>query len=131
MSVAVLYARAEQGMSAPLVSIEIHISNGLPGFSIVGLAQNALKEAKERVRSAIINSRFDWPARRITVNMAPADLPKGGGRFDLGIAVGILMASGQLKCHGIANFELIGELGLGGELRGVNGLLPVAMITES
>ena len=91
MSNAVLYSRAQCDIRAPLVTIEAHISPGLPGFSIVGMPETAVRESKDRVRSALLNSRFDFPARRITVNLAPADLPKEGGRFDLGIALGILI----------------------------------------
>jgi magnesium chelatase family protein len=90
MSLATLYSRACVGMDAPLVTVEVHLSNGLPSLSIVGLPETAVKESKDRVRGAILNSRFDFPARRITINLAPADLPKEGGRFDLAIALGIL-----------------------------------------
>jgi magnesium chelatase family protein len=96
MSVAVVYSRAQVGIEAPLVTIEVHLSNGLPGLSIVGLPEAAVKESKDRVRSALLNSQFEFPLRRITINLAPADLPKEGGRFDLAIALGVLAASGQL-----------------------------------
>jgi magnesium chelatase family protein len=95
-SFSVVYSRASWGVDAPLVTVEAHISSGLPKFSIVGLAETAVKESKDRVRSALINCRFDFPASRITVNLAPADLPKDSGRFDLPIALSILGASGQL-----------------------------------
>ncbi|MGR9107833.1 MAG: YifB family Mg chelatase-like AAA ATPase [Gammaproteobacteria bacterium] len=129
MSLAVVYSRARQGIDAPLVTVEVHISNGLPSLSIVGLPETAVKESKDRVRSALLNSRFEFPTRRITVNLAPADLPKDGGRFDLAIAVGILAASGQVDPRNVLHYELIGELSLGGELRPVNGVLAVAIQT--
>ena len=96
MSLAVLYSRALAGLDAPLVTVEAHLGNGLPGFTIVGLPEAEVKEAKDRVRAALLNARFEFPARRITVNLAPADLPKESGRFDLPIALGILAASGQI-----------------------------------
>ena len=96
MSLAIIYSRARGGMDAPPVTVEVHLSNGLPSLSIVGLPETAVKESKDRVRSAILNSQFDFPARRITINLAPADLPKEGGRFDLPIALGILAASRQI-----------------------------------
>lgn len=96
MSLAIVYSRAQTGMDAPLVTVEVHLSNGLPGLAIVGLPETAVKESRERVRAALLNSGFEFPARRITVNLAPADLPKEGGRYDLAIALGILGASGQL-----------------------------------
>ena len=95
MSLAIIYSRAQVGIDAPLVSVEVHLSNGLPGLSIVGLPEAAVKESKDRVRGALINSHFEFPTRRITINLAPADLPKEGGRFDLPIALGILAASGK------------------------------------
>jgi magnesium chelatase family protein len=125
-SLAVAFCRAIHGVNAPLVSIETHLGNGLPAFLMVGLAEKALKESKERVRSALSNSYFEFPAARITVNMAPADLPKDGGRFDLAIAVGILAASGQMPLDQLDQYEFIGELGLSGDLRGVSGVLPAA-----
>lgn len=121
---AIAYSRANIGIEAPLVTVETHLSNGLPGFSIVGLPETAVRESKERVRSAILNSMLEFPAKRITVNLAPADLPKSGGRFDLAIAAGILLASGQLPADSIQNIELMGELALSGELRPVPGILP-------
>lgn len=96
MALALTLSRANRGIEAPLVSVETHLSNGLPAFTIVGLPEAAVKESRDRVRSAIINSHFDFPSRRITVNLAPADLPKEGSRFDLAIALGILAASEQL-----------------------------------
>lgn len=124
MSLAMAYTRANIGIDAPLVTVETHLSNGLPGFSIVGLPEAVVRESKERVRSAILNSVLEFPAKRITVNLAPADLPKSGGRFDLAIAAGILLASGQLPPDSIQNIELMGELALSGELRPVPGVLP-------
>ena len=96
MSLAVIKSRAKLGIEAPIVSVEVHLSNGLPAFNIVGLPEASVKESKDRVRSAIINSHFEFPARRITVNLAPADIPKQGSRFDLAIAIGILAASEQV-----------------------------------
>ncbi|WP_372723399.1 YifB family Mg chelatase-like AAA ATPase [Immundisolibacter sp.] len=127
MSLAVLHSRAQFGMDAPLVTIEAHLTGGLPALSIVGLPETAVREAKDRVRSALLNSGFEFPARRVTINLAPADLPKEGGRFDLGIALAILAASGQLPETSLQGYEFIGELGLGGELRSVRGVLPVAL----
>ena len=127
MSLAVIYSRALVGVEAPLVTVEVHLSNGLPGLSIVGLPETAVKESKDRVRGALLNSNFEFPLRRITINLAPADLPKEGGRFDLPIAIGILVASKQLPSKLIAQYEFVGELALSGELRAVRGVLPVAM----
>ncbi|OUS05520.1 ATP-dependent protease [Gammaproteobacteria bacterium 54_18_T64] len=127
MSLAVIYTRAKSGISAPLVTVEVHLSNGLPSLSIVGLPEAAVKESKDRVRSALLNSHFEFPARRITINLAPADLPKEGGRFDLPIALGILAASGQLPLDILKEHEFIGELALSGELRPVDGILPSAL----
>jgi len=127
MSLAVIYTRAKSGINAPLVTVEVHLSNGLPSLSIVGLPETAVKESKDRVRSALLNSHFDFPARRITINLAPADLPKEGGRFDLPIALGILAASGQLPTDALKDYEFIGELALSGELRPSDGILPSAL----
>ena len=127
MSLSIVYSRAKCGVDAPLVQVETHLSNGLPALNIVGLPETAVKESKDRVRSAIINSHFEFPNRRITINLAPADLPKEGGRFDLPIAVGILAASGQLPSEELANYEFLGELGLTGELRTIQGVLPAAI----
>lgn len=114
-------------MDAPLVTVEVHLANGLPSFTIVGLPEAEVKEAKDRVRAALLNARFEFPARRITVNLAPADLPKESGRFDLPIALGILAASGQLPAERISTCEFAGELGLTGELRPVRGALAMAL----
>lgn len=127
MSLAVVYSRAKVGIEAPLVHVEAHLSNGLPAFSIVGLPEAAVKESKDRVRSAILNSGFEFPASRITVNLAPADLPKEGGRFDLAIALGILAASEQIPKDRFADYEFIGELALTGAVRGVAGVIPAAL----
>ncbi|RMD68758.1 MAG: ATP-dependent protease [Gammaproteobacteria bacterium] len=127
MSLAIALSRAQAGISAPLVTVEAHLSNGLPAFTVVGLPEAAVKESRDRVRSALINSRFEFPVRRITVNLAPADLPKEGGRFDLPIALGILAASGQIPQRALEDYEFIGELALSGELRKVPGVLPVAL----
>ena len=108
MSLATVMSRASVGIEAPQVHVEVHITGGLPKFAIVGLPEATVRESKDRVRSAIINSRFEFPKRRITVNLAPAELPKDGSRFDLPIAVGILAATGQL-CHDrLQDHELIG-----------------------
>jgi len=127
MSLAIVYTRASSGINAPLVTVEVHISRGLPQLSIVGLPEAAVKESKDRVRSALLNSHFDFPARRITINLAPADLPKEGGRFDLPIALGILAASEQIPIKKLSDHEFTGELALSGELRGVRGVLPIVI----
>lgn len=127
MQLATLYTRALNGIDASKVTVEVHLSNGLPAFSIVGLPEAAVRESKDRVRAAIINSNFEFPARKITVNLAPADLPKDGGRYDLPIALGILAASGQIDKKPLAEYEFHGELALSGLLREINGSLPVAL----
>jgi len=127
MSIAVIHSRAQVGIDAPPVTVEVHLANGLPSLSIVGLPETAVKESKDRVRSAILNSRFEFPARRITINLAPADLPKDGGRFDLPIAIGILAASGQIDAKTLAGYEFLGELALTGELRPIGGTLTAAL----
>ncbi|MDD5274352.1 MAG: YifB family Mg chelatase-like AAA ATPase, partial [Methylovulum sp.] len=127
MSLAVVYSRGRSGINAPLVTVEVHVSNGLPSMSIVGLPETAVKESKDRVRGALLTSHFDFPMQRITINLAPADLPKEGGRFDLAIALGILAASGQIPSTHLADYECVGELSLGGELRPINGVLPIAI----
>ena len=127
MSLAMVYTRAKLGINAPLVSIEVHLSNGLPSFHMVGLPETAVKESKDRVRSAIINSHFDFPARRITVNLAPAELPKEGSRFDIAIAIAILAASEQIPREQLEDYEFIGELALSGEIRPVDAVLPAAL----
>ncbi|MEJ2508537.1 MAG: YifB family Mg chelatase-like AAA ATPase [Gammaproteobacteria bacterium] len=127
MSLAVVNSRALAGVTAPDVSVEAHLANGLPSLSVVGLPEAAVKEAKDRVRAALLNARFEFPARRITINLAPADLPKEGGRFDLPIALGILAASGQIPIEPLTRYEFLGELALSGELRPVRGALPAAV----
>ena len=127
MSLAVLHSRALSGMDAPLVTVEVHLANGLPSFQIVGLPEAEVKESKDRVRAALQTSRFEFPARRITVNLAPADLPKESGRFDLPIALGILAASGQIPQDRLALHEFAGELALTGELRPVRGALAMTL----
>lgn len=127
MSIAVIHSRAQVGIDALPVTVEVHLANGLPSLSIVGLPETAVKESKDRVRSAILNSRFEFPARRITINLAPADLPKDGGRFDLPIAIGILAASGQIKADAVSRYEFLGELALTGELRPIGGALAAAL----
>lgn len=127
MSLAVLRSGALNGIDAPPVSVEIHLANGLPAFNIVGLADTEVRESRERVRAALLNSDFEFPNRRITVNLAPADLPKESGRFDLAIALGILAAGGQLPADGLDAFEFAGELSLAGDLRPVRGALAMAM----
>lgn len=130
MSLAVIYSRGRSGIDAPLVTVEVHVTNGLPSMSIVGLPETAVKESKDRVRGAIINSHFEFPIQRITVNLAPADLPKEGGRFDLAIALGILAASEQIPKNQLKQYECVGELSLSGELRPILGSLPVALHTR-
>ncbi len=123
MGLAVLYSRGLTGMEAALVTVEVHLANGLPNFTIVGLPETEVKESKDRVRAALQNCQFEFPARRITVNLAPADLPKESGRFDLPIALGILAASGQIPSDKLAEYEYAGELALTGELRTIRGAL--------
>lgn len=127
MALAIVYSRASSGIAAPLVTVEAHLSNGMAGFYIVGLPETAVKESRDRVRSALMNANFDFPIRHITVNLAPADLPKEGGRFDLPIALGILAASGQIPRKILEGYEFTGELALSGELRPVRGVLPVVL----
>ncbi|AHE67920.1 YifB family Mg chelatase-like AAA ATPase [Legionella oakridgensis] len=130
MSLAIVKTRSALGIDAQPVSVEVHLSNGLPAFTIVGLAETAVKESKDRVRSAIINSQFDFPCRKITVNLAPADLPKTGGGFDLPIAIGILAASGQIPLHTLDSHEFIAELALNGNLRGISAIIPIVLASQ-
>ncbi|MCB5190734.1 YifB family Mg chelatase-like AAA ATPase [Methylobacillus arboreus] len=123
MALAVLHSRALAGMEAPEVAVEVHLANGLPSFAIVGLPEAEVKESKDRVRAALQTAQFEFPARRITVNLAPADLPKESGRYDLPIALGILAASGQIPLQGLDQYEVAGELALTGELRPIRGAL--------
>lgn len=127
MSLSKVLTRAALGVEAPLVTVEAHLSNGLPALTLVGLPETTVKEARERVRSAIINSGFSFPAKRITINLAPADLPKEGGRYDLPIAIAILAASEQLPADKLPQHEFLGELALNGALCGVQGAIPAAM----
>ncbi len=131
MSLAIVHSRAQVGVEAPSVTLEAHLANGLPSLTLVGLPETAVKESKDRVRSAILTSGFDFPARRITLNLAPADLPKDGGRFDLSIALGILAASGQIPTDGLDGIECLGELALSGALRPVQGVLPAALAARA
>jgi magnesium chelatase family protein len=130
MSYALIYSRAPDGVAAPMVSVETHLSPGIPSFTIVGLPETAVRESKDRVRSALLTMGFEFPAKRITVNLAPADLPKGGARFDLPIALGILAASKQVDTAHCAHYEFVGELALNGELRPIRGVLPVALAAK-
>lgn len=125
-SLAVAHSRALRGLTAPAVRVEVHLANGLPLFSIVGLPEASVRESRERVRAALLQSGFEFPHRRITVNLAPADLPKDSGRFDLPIAIGILAAGGQLPLAALAQAELVGELSLGGALRPIRAALALA-----
>ncbi len=127
---AIIKSRAQQGIEAIPVDIEVHLSLGLPCITVVGLPEKAVKESKERVRSAILNSGFEFPARKIIINLAPADLPKEGGRFDLAIAIGILAASGQIPLPSTKNIEFAGELALDGSLRAIPAALPFAFHTQ-
>ncbi len=131
MSLARTLCRAAAGVAAPQVTVETHLANGLPGISIVGLPEKAVQESRDRVRCALQNSGFEMPKRRITIHLAPADLPKQGSRFDLAIATGILIASGQLLQPASEEPELYGELALSGELRPVSGILPAALAAQT
>jgi magnesium chelatase family protein len=126
MELSQIHSRASAGIAAPLVNVETHLANGIPAFHIVGLPETAVRESKDRVRCAILNSHFDFPDRHITVNLAPADLPKEGGRFDLPIALGVLAASGQLPTDALDRHEFVGELALAGDVRPVPGIIPAA-----
>ncbi|AQW70503.1 MULTISPECIES: YifB family Mg chelatase-like AAA ATPase [Pseudomonas] len=127
MSLALVHSRAQVGVQAPAVSVETHLANGLPHLTLVGLPETTVKESKDRVRSAIVNSGLNYPARRITQNLAPADLPKDGGRYDLAIALGILAADAQVPVGALTELECLGELALSGTLRPVQGVLPAAL----
>ena len=124
---AVLHSRAQVGMRAVLVGVEVHVGPGLPSFTIVGLPEAAVRESKDRVRAAIVNSGLDFPDGHITVNLAPADLPKDGGRFDLPIALGVLAASDQIPLSALSALEFVGELALGGNVRAIRAVLPAIM----
>ncbi len=127
MSLAVTLSRAQEGVAAPQVMVEVHLSGGLPGTNIVGLPEAAVREARDRVRVAIQNTAFSYPDRKVTVNLAPAELPKDGGRFDLAIALGILAAGGQVPREKLDDCEFLGELALSGAIRGVSGVLPALL----
>src|SRR5688572_7550104 len=127
MTVATVASRALAGIDAPEVSVEVHLGPGLPAFHIVGLPDTEVREARDRVRAALNHAHFEFPARRITVNLAPAELPKDSSRFDLPIALGILAASGQLSPQALSGQEFAGELSLTGELRPVRGALAMAL----
>ena len=131
MSLAIVHSRAQVGVEAPAVTVEAHLANGLPSLTLVGLPETAVKESKDRVRSAILNCAFEFPPRRITLNLAPADLPKDGGRFDLAIALGILAASGQVPAAALEQLECLGELALSGAVRPVQGVLPAALAARA
>ena len=130
MKTATIYSRAANGVHAPLVTVEVHLAGGLPGFTIVGLPATVVKESKDRVKSAIINSGFKFPVARIVINLAPADLPKQGGRFDLAMAIGILAADEKIPTIDLANYEFAGELSLMGALRGFKGALPFSIASQ-
>lgn len=130
-SLAMVASRTLVGIAAEAVIVEVHLANGLPTFNTVGLPETAVKESKDRVRGAILTCGFEFPAKRITVNLAPADIPKTGGRFDLPIAIGILIASGQLPNAQIDKLEIVGELALDGRIRSINGVLPTALACSS
>lgn len=130
MSLAIIFTRASIGIQAPQINVEVHISNGLPGFVIVGLPEATVKESKDRVRSAIINSGFTFPSKKITVNLSPADLPKEGSRFDLPIAIAILAATEQIPMDQLAKYEFLGELALSGEIKAVKGAIPAAISSK-
>ncbi len=127
MPVAVLHSRALSGFDAPPVEVEVHLAGGLPAFNLVGLPETEVKESRDRVRAALQNARFEFPARKITVNLAPADLPKESGRFDLPIALGILVATGQVPGNALGEYEFAGELALTGQLRPIRGALAMTL----
>jgi magnesium chelatase family protein len=127
MSLAVVLSRGLAGLDAPLVTVEVHLAGGLPAFNLVGLPDTEVRESRDRVRAALQNAQFEFPARKITVNLAPAELPKESGRFDLPIAIGILAATKQIPDGALASYEFAGELALGGELRPIRGALPMAL----
>lgn len=128
MTLAIIHSRASTGVHAPLITVEVHLSPGLPRVNIVGLPEAEVKESKDRVRSALLNMQFKFPRKRLTINLAPADLPKESGRFDLPIALGILIASKQLRVQqDLTRLEFVGELALSGELRPIHGMLPIVL----
>ena len=127
MSLAVVLSRGLAGLDAPLVTVEVHVGNGLPAFNLVGLPETEVKESRDRVRAALQNAQFDFPARKFTVNLAPADVPKESGRFDLPIALGVLAATGQLPQAPLSTHEFAGELALTGALRPIRGALAMTL----
>ena len=127
MAVAVVRSRALTGVHAPVVSVEVHLAGGLPAFNLVGLPDTEVRESRDRVRAALQNAQFDFPSRKITVNLAPADLPKESGRFDLPIALGILAATGQIPAVALDPYEFAGELALTGDLRAIRGALAMVL----
>ncbi len=131
MSFAVVLTRSLSGLQAPLVRVEAHVGNGLPAFHVVGLPETEVKEARDRVRAALATTGFEFPQRRVTVSLAPADLPKESGRFDLPIALGLLAATGQLPAASLAGLEFAGELALSGELRPVRGALAMVLAARA
>ena len=131
MPLAIVHSRGLDGLSAPEVAVEVHLAGGLPSVTLVGLPDTEVKEARDRVRAALQNSGFDFPSKRITVNLAPADLPKESGRFDLPIALGILAASGQIPGKALNDYEFAGELSLSGELRSIRGALAMVLAAGS
>lgn len=130
MTLFTIHTRACIGVYAPKIDVEVHISNGMPSFTLVGLPEATVKEAKDRVRSALINSGFSFPSKKITVNLSPADLPKEGSRFDLPIAVSILAASNQIKTENLNQYEFLGELALSGQIRSIKGAIPAAISAQ-
>lgn len=128
---ATIHTRAQLGLAAPAVAVEVHLAGGIPAFNIVGLVETAVRESRERVRAAIQQAGVEWPNRKITVNLAPADLPKAGSRFDLAIAVGVLAAAGVVPPGRLDGHEFYGELAFSGELRSVRGLLPALLAARS
>lgn len=127
MSLAIVHSRGLDGLSAPEIAVEVHLTNGLPSVTLVGLPDTEVKEARDRVRAALQNSGFEFPAKRITINLAPADLPKESGRFDLPIALGLLAASGQIRAEALNDYEFAGELSLSGNLRPIRGALAMVL----
>ncbi|MDO4436266.1 MAG: YifB family Mg chelatase-like AAA ATPase [Cardiobacteriaceae bacterium] len=130
-NLATIYTRAPRALHTPLIQVEIHLSAGLPGLSLVGLPEKSVKESKDRIKAALFNSGFDYPQQHITINLAPADLPKEGARYDLPIALGILTAMGYVPQSALSAYEFHGELALSGELRAISGVLPCALAAES
>jgi magnesium chelatase family protein len=130
MSLALVHSRAKSGVQAPAVRVEVYLAAGLPILNMVDLPEAAVRESRDRVRAAISCAQLEFPNRRITVNLAPADLPKDGGRFDLPLALGILAANGAIEPQALNDYEFIGELALTGELRAIDGVLPAALAAK-